>query len=725
MELLAPAGTMENFMAALDAGADAIYLGGKQFNARANAANFDIEELAEAVRMAHILQVSVYVTVNILVGDTELQALRAYLQELERIGVDAIIVQDLAVALAAKEVAPSLHIHGSTQLTAATLDAVRFYEKLGFTRVVLARELSLDEIRHICQHCKAEIEVFVHGALCVSYSGQCLMSSLIGGRSGNRGACAQPCRLSYDLIGDGQVLQQFDPYLLSTKDLNYSEHVEALRDAGVASLKVEGRMKKVSYVKQVIGTYRHILDMGRVTDEDALNLQYCFNRGYSMAYLEDTVGKNMMSSVVPNNQGTLLKDENNRGLQDFERKHAVSMTLLNATNHTELVITMGDESVTVVNHFVPVLADKKPTSVEQVTKQLGRLGNTLFTLTSVQVPEGTWMWPSSVLNQLRRDGITALEERLIEKHIATHHIDITSDLSALQVERHVYDTGPLLSVVVDTQEGIDGAIRGGAQQVVLAGDRLQRQPYPAGLYQIFVNQCKMHNVRSVIATPRIIKDDEVEAYVQTLRHIVTANPDAIAIHVPQALLWLKDLDYTGAIHADTGLNIFNSVSANFWEQLGVSAIAPSQELTMQQLKLIARHISVPLEVLVHGTVEMMISEFCVLASTVGSGEKKNCSGPCMKHHYALQDKKGFTFPIRTDPYCRMHIMNSMDLDMQPYVMDLLKRRIGILRIDGRQRNEKAVYSIVKQYKNIMEGNKVVTKDEQQRVTRGHFFRGIL
>lgn len=283
MELLAPAGTSENFLAALEAGADAIYLGGKVFNARANAANFDIEELEEAVRLAHLLNVSVFVTVNILVGDTELSDLKTYLQELERIHVDAIIVQDLAVAELAKKVAPKLHLHASTQLTATNLGTVRFLERMGFTRVVLAREMSLAEIEHICKEAKAEIEVFVHGALCVCYSGQCLMSSFIGGRSGNRGACAQPCRLPYELLdGKGQAVNGADEaYIMSSKDLNYSEHMSELMAAGVASFKVEGRMKKASYVREVIGSYRTIIDRaGQSTKKEQARLKEGFNRGF-------------------------------------------------------------------------------------------------------------------------------------------------------------------------------------------------------------------------------------------------------------------------------------------------------------------------------------------------------------------------------------------------------------------------------------------------------------
>lgn len=246
MELLAPAGNLENFIAALEAGCDAIYLGGKAFSARAKASNFSIEELEKLVRIAHIKGVVIYVAVNIVISDQELDALETYIRELDRIGVDGIIVQDVAALCVAKRVSKHLEIHASTQMTASNLATVEYLYRLGMNRVVLSRELSLEEIRYITQHTRAEIEVFVHGALCVSYSGQCLMSSFIGGRSGNRGACAQPCRLPYTLLTQhGEVVPGTkDSYLMSPKDLNYAEYMKDLMDMGVASFKVEGRMKK-------------------------------------------------------------------------------------------------------------------------------------------------------------------------------------------------------------------------------------------------------------------------------------------------------------------------------------------------------------------------------------------------------------------------------------------------------------------------------------------------
>lgn len=808
MELLAPAGTMENFMAALESGADAIYLGGKVFNARAHAANFGIDELREAVRLAHILDVSVYVTVNILIGDTELKDLEQYIKDLDSIGVDAIIVQDLAVAEIAKRVAPNIHLHGSTQMTAATLDAVRFYESLGFTRVVLARELSLKEIQHICKHCKAEIEVFVHGALCVCYSGQCLMSSFIGGRSGNRGACAQPCRLPYELLDSKgeSVLPKHEAYLLSPKDLNYSEHMNELVAAGVTSFKVEGRMKKVSYVRQVIGTYREILDEASIHENQRKALASGFNRGFSTAYLEDTVGRQMMTVVAPNHQGKPIgesytkkgevylsltepieqgslvkilqsngsvtyytvddewtcvsdtlykgrpaeglavgqlylastpKNTKSRGLQEFTRKYDMSVYLSvgsnGETNYTELTAILDSGlSVTVTNEYVPAIANKVPTSLEKVTEQLGRLGNTLFSLSYVDIPDGPYMWPASVLNALRRDAVTALETALITHHVESWQaLQVTGDVDYDFKAQHElsYDTCPMISARVDEIEGVKAAISGGAQKIVFGGDRLSRIPYALSIYDEVARLCAQSDVICTFATPRVVKDDEVEAYTHTLEAIVQAHPDSISIHVPQALLWLRELGYTGAIEADTGLNIFNTPTLHFWEQLHISCVNPSQELTLKQITELAKHSYVPIETMIHGYTEMMISEYCAIASFVGTGSKVNCPMPCVKESYSLKDRKGEIFPIRTDPYCRMHIMNSHEMDMRAYVPMLLQKGISILRVDGRYMKPSYVKDIVSQYVGIatgtMEAPPKKIDSQGESITRGHYFRGIL
>ena len=764
--------------------------------------------MREAVRLAHILDVSVYVTVNILIGDTELKDLEQYIKDLDSIGVDAIIVQDLAVAEIAKRVAPNIHLHGSTQMTAATLDAVRFYESLGFTRVVLARELSLKEIQHICKHCKAEIEVFVHGALCVCYSGQCLMSSFIGGRSGNRGACAQPCRLPYELLDSKgeSVLPKHEAYLLSPKDLNYSEHMNELVAAGVTSFKVEGRMKKVSYVRQVIGTYREILDEASIHENQRKALASGFNRGFSTAYLEDTVGRQMMTVVAPNHQGKPIgesytkkgevylsltepieqgslvkilqsngsvtyytvddewtcvsdtlykgrpaegfavgqlylastpKNTKSRGLQEFTRKYDMSVYLSvgsnGETNYTELTAILDSGlSVIVTNEYVPAIANKVPTSLEKVTEQLGRLGNTLFRLSYVDIPDGPYMWPASVLNALRRDAVTALETALITHHVEScQALQVTGDVDYDFKAQHElsYDTCPMISARVDEIEGVKAAISGGAQKIVFGGDRLSRTPYALSIYDEVARLCAQSDVICTFATPRVVKDDEVEAYKHTLEAIVQAHPDSISIHVPQALLWLRELGYTGAIEADTGLNIFNTPTLHFWEQLHISCVNPSQELTLKQITELAKHSHVPIETMIHGYTEMMISEYCAIASFVGTGSKVNCPMPCGKESYSLKDRKGEIFPIRTDPYCRMHIMNSHEMDMRAYVPMLLQKGISILRVDGRHMKPSYVKDIVSQYVGIatgtMEAPPKKIDSQGESITRGHYFRGIL
>lgn len=317
IELLAPAGSREAFTAAVASGADAVYLGGRAFGARAYAANFSDEELAEVVRDAHLVGVSIFVTVNTLIDNEEVPALMDYLRHLYECGVDAAILQDVGAAAVARRVAPNLPLHASTQMTVHNLAGVEFMARQGFSRAILARELSMADIRHICRHSPIEIETFIHGALCISYSGQCLMSSMIGGRSGNRGRCAQPCRLPYTLVdAAGRDLlsgQDAGEYLLSPKDFNTIEHIPELIEAGVRSFKIEGRMKRPEYVAVVVDSYRRAID-GYLADkanfvvpaQDEKDMAQVFNRGFTTAYLFGKQGKNMMSDRRPNNRGVRI-----------------------------------------------------------------------------------------------------------------------------------------------------------------------------------------------------------------------------------------------------------------------------------------------------------------------------------------------------------------------------------------------------------------------------------
>ena len=314
IELLAPAGSREALVAAVESGADAVYLAGNMFGARAYADNFDEEGMREAIRFAHLRGVHVHVTVNTIMDSRELPELKKYLRFLYEAGADAVLVQDLGAARIVRETVPELPMHASTQMTVHNLDGVRALEALGFSRVVLSREVTLEAVRHICTQAKAEIEVFIHGALCVCYSGQCLMSSMIGGRSGNRGRCAQPCRLPYTLVDekDNDLLgDSAGKYLLSPRDMNTINLLPELLAAGVTSLKIEGRMKRPEYVAVAVGCYRRAVDSFlsgdfAVPEEDSRALAQIFNRDFTTAYLEKKQGRNMMSDKRPNNRGLML-----------------------------------------------------------------------------------------------------------------------------------------------------------------------------------------------------------------------------------------------------------------------------------------------------------------------------------------------------------------------------------------------------------------------------------
>ncbi len=796
MELLAPAGTMKNFMAALEAGADAVFLGGKLFNARASAGNFDLEELKEAVRIAHLLGVAVHVTVNILVGDKELEAVKEYVRQLDCIGVDAIIVQDLAVARIAQEVAPNLPLHGSTQMTVTNLDTVKYLGRLGFTRVVLARELSLEEIDYICKNTDVEIEVFIHGALCICYSGQCFMSSFIGGRSGNRGACAQPCRKPYELLNskNESLLPSNQAYIMSPKDLNSGEFIDSLLKAGVASFKIEGRMKQVSYVKAVVGAYRAIIDnQGKAKKEDLKRLEEGFNRGFSQAYLKNCPGKEMMTIATPNNQGKLIgevhcsdkglfissserleegdllkiitsKDEvhyisvsssweylmsqyrapifgaykgkaykaasgkeekNEVTLSSFSRKISVYAYLEGKEGEPVSLTLLTDKgkSVTVYEDYLLQRARTAPTSLEKVTEQLNRMGNTVFSLKEVYVPEGAYMWPASVLNGLRRKAVESLEQVLIEEYDKGARKNRKKCETRRFTPRKAWEEA-IVSVRADEWEQVKAAVEGGAGKIIFGGDRFNRIPYSLDIYRKVVAYCKEHGVWISLSTPRIVREKEVNVYKETFTAMVKASPDSISIHFLGALQWMEELDFDGQIEVDTSLNCFNQESLMFWKDKGAFSVAVSHEMTLGQIRMIGKTSSIPLEATVQGENELMVSEYCVIGSFLGTGEKGNCPRPCVKNHYFLRDMKGEIFPLRTDPYCRMHIMNSKELDMSPYVKELMDAGVKILRIEGRGRSRDYILTMVDRYNRIIKGENVVTEKKQQGITRGHYFKGI-
>ncbi|GAB4258085.1 DUF3656 domain-containing U32 family peptidase [Thermincola ferriacetica] len=361
-ELLAPAGSWDALVAAVQNGADAVYVGGRMFNARQYASNFDREELIRAVDYAHVRGVRVYVTVNTLIADNEISELVAYLKFLYETGVDAVIVQDLGMLRLARSVFPELNVHASTQMTLHNTPGVELVKASGVKRVVLAREMSLDEIKQAKQRTGVEVEVFVHGALCISYSGQCLMSSLIGGRSGNRGRCAQPCRLHYTLVDErGKILlepEEVGKYLLSPRDLRLLHHIPELAEAGIDALKIEGRMKRPEYVATVTRIYRQALDRYamapynfEITPEEDRQLLQIFNRDFTTGYFMGPPGADLMSYKRPNNRGIRL----GRVVNYNRKKATMSIQLderLNLGDGIEVWVSEGGRQGTVVDQIL-------------------------------------------------------------------------------------------------------------------------------------------------------------------------------------------------------------------------------------------------------------------------------------------------------------------------------------------------------------------------------------
>lgn len=829
VELLAPAGSREAATAAIEAGANAIYLGGKMFGARHYAPNFDDEVLAEVVRYAHIRGVLVYVTVNTLVDNSEMPILARYLRTLYQIGVDAIIVQDVGVAAVAAKVVPHLPLHASTQMTIYNLEGVEFLAKHGFSRVVLARELSLEDIRHICAHSPIEIETFMHGALCVCYSGQCLMSSMIGGRSGNRGQCAQPCRLPYTLVGpDGPLLQPEDAgeYLLSPKDLCTLEILPQLIEAGVISFKMEGRMKRPEYVAIAVDTYRQAIDRYlaspseyAVSPGELKDLAQSFNRGFTTAYLQKNEGPGMMSDRRPNNRGVhvgritgydakrktaIIKleaplaigdiiecwvkvggrvnitvsalsvdgkqvDYAEAGIEaavpvqspvklhdrvfktfdirltakarsffaegDLRRKLGVSVVVTAKLGQPLTVVLQDRDGFTgkAETKFIAEAARNRPLHCDVAAKQVGRLGNTAFSIDNLLCDiEENIMVPVSEINEARRRAVEELEQaRLAAFARPSLPLDTVRIMPSAANQPRV-DRKQELAVNVDTLEKVKAAFKAGADTVLFGGESYNHQPITADQFREAVAYARKQGKQLILTTPRIVNRLQTPQLRESLELFAELAPDSVGIANPGTLELARQI-VDIPLFGDFPLNIFNSVAADFYAKQGLNAITLSPELSLGQIEDLTGKSDISIACMVHGRLPLMISEHCIVGSRLGGHTCKNCSAVCMRGQYWLLDRKGERFPLRTDQFGRMHILNAKELSMLPYVAQLKKAGIHILRIEAKSEGVARLGSIVSLYRQLLDNDRDVSRElvdeialiEREHITRGHYFRGVL
>ena len=642
IELLAPAGGVEALHAAVQNGADAVYLGEKSFSARQSAANFTQSELHEAVRYAHERDVAVYLAMNTLVNKNELPLFEKGVAMAAECGVDALIVQDFGCAEMARSICPELPIHASTQMSAHNEKDVEYLLKRGFSRIVLARELEMEEIERIYKNTRASLEVFVHGALCICVSGQCLMSSFIGGRSGNRGRCAQPCRQLYSSEGR-------KGYLLSPRDLCLIDELDTLKRIGVDSLKIEGRMKSPEYVATVTGMYRKYLDNPKkVSGEDIEALKRIFVRGdgFTKAYFAHVNTPDMMNYSLSNDGISYRSDKDILKLAQSTYREGVENKKVSVTGYlrmrdgeeTMLVLSDGVNSATSYT-AVPEKAINRPLSEVDLQERIGKMGQTPFRLEYLECDmDNDLILSAKDINALRRDctdALLAMRGKVEEKSVTAFDYEYTKR------KRDGYK----LSVSIMDEKQLEGC---------KAADFVYMPLH------IFEKVEKKDNY--IVELPKVTYD--VTAYIDRLKQCGAKRVAASTYGIAKELI-KAGFECIG----NYGLNVYNALSACEYAREGIGHITLSPELTADEIREITNNTDAFCEVLVYGRQMMMTTRACLI-----KGVRRKCD--CEKE-LRLTDKTGATFLVYSDK-CehinavyntavtfmadKKHVLNSLGVD---------------------------------------------------------------
>ena len=627
-ELLCPAGSPEALDAAIEGGADAVYLGGTTFNARMNAHNFGGDALRSAVLRAHSYGVKVYLTLNTLVGDREIPAALAAAEEAANAGVDALIVADLGIASAIHRTFPTLELHASTQASSHNSLSAEKLKEIGFSRIVIARETPAADLFESVKNSPLEIEMFIHGALCVSHSGQCLFSSLVGGRSGNRGECAQPCRLPFACKKGG------NEYPLSLKDLSLAAHVPALIESGVASLKIEGRMKAPEYVRDTARIWRRLLDERRAaTPGEMRELASIFSRGgFTDGYYKEKIDGKMLGIRSDDDKSA------SRTLAHFggiTRKIPLDFVVRMKENEP-ISLTISDKTRSVcVTGDIPQAALTAPLSTEHLEKNLSKLGGTPYSIGTftVEMDDGL-MLPVSRLNDLRRRAIAEWE----------------SNLTPIKIEKTPYAMQKSHNV---SQKTRSARFYTAEQITPLARDFFERIYLPLGKEN---NQCD-----GVILPPVIFEQDLKEvrqmlwaAATKGMRYALVGNLGHIDIVKEAGLVPVGDFRF----------NVTNCETVCALEKMGIDSLILSPELMLPQ----ARDIKGDTSLIVYGRIPLMTVEKCVIK------EIANCD-TCAQNAAVLTDRRGVSFPVLREWEHRNVIYNSLPTSMSDRQDQLVKAGI--------------------------------------------------
>ena len=700
--LLAPAGSLEILKGVIESGADAVYVGGSMFGARAYANNFTEDELLEAIDFAHLRGVKVYLTVNTLIKNSEFSKLYDYLLVYYKRGLDAVIVQDIGVVKAIHEYFPSLEIHTSTQMTVTGADGVRFLSQFGVTRVVMAREVSLAEMKRIHEETGMELEAFVHGALCYSYSGQCLFSSILGGRSGNRGRCAQPCRLPYTVEG------KKDEYILSLKDMCGIKALDKLHDAGVYSLKIEGRMKQLEYACGVVKYYRSYIDsMKPVTDADYDRIKALGNRcGFTDRYYFDHNGSDMVTYVKPNFVSNAAEPSPEKRKLSIEGE-----LVLREGKPGSLTVKRGD--VTYKASIEPVSAAlKAPLDKKAAIDRINKTGDTDFEFSHIkaQIGENVFV-PNGALNKLRRDAISGLCDKLLKKYYRNdaRYADISS---MCELPEHVVksdaahedgavnakDYTTICSCMTRAQ--LDTLISYDCFDVFyLDFDMYDRKT----LIQQFADDVKCltkRNKKVYLMLPTIFRADSSDYFVSIAKELDKVSFDGFVVKNYEELYLTENLFTGKKVILDHNMYTFNDVSKSAFFEHGVSGDTVPLELNSRE---IMHRNNIGSQMIVYGYYPLMTTANCVHKNTKGCDKKQKL--------IYLKDRYNKSFAVCNNcKECYNTIYNSLPTMLTKNISKLKEAGIRSFRYSFTIETPKQI--------------KAVMDDKVAEYTNGHYKRGV-
>ena len=693
MELLAPAGSMEALRAAVCNGADAVYLGADTFNARMNARNFSAADLQEAVVYCHVRGVKVHLTLNTLVLDREMPRAAELIRLAASCGVDAFIVQDLGMVSLCRQLAPDVPIHASTQMSIHSLEGVMEAAALGCSRVVLARELPAEEIAHICKKSPVEIEVFVHGALCMCYSGQCYLSSVIGRRSGNRGQCAQPCRLPY---GYGRF--ESTRYPLSLKDNCLAGELDELRRMGVASIKIEGRMKRPEYVAIVTRAYRTVLNGGKLMPSDLQELETAFSRqGFTDGYFRGQTGSDMFGRRQEGEDtADLFASARTTYEQGEPQRIGVRFyAMIRRGEPAQLAVEDPDGNLCRTRGPVPEQAVYRSLTPQDLEQQLKKTGGTPYLCTAVRSSlDPDLMLPASAINAMRRDVIAELTAKRGR---------------AAPARLNAYDEPPRYDGIAGEPQ-LTIAVRTAGQ---ITSRMLSMKP--TVLY-VPLSELAEHpdlpqrvGVETQLAAilPRVIWSGELAPIARQLRTVYEMGVRQVLagnlgqLHIARAAGF--------AVRGDFGLNIVNSRAMRYLREQGLDSQLLSFELTLPQIRDISK--AVPAELLIYGRLPLMLMENCVMKNRTGI-----CA--CQTGTVRLVDRVGEEFPIVKDPgTCRNVLLNGKKLYLLDKKDALRGMGLWALRLQFTTENPGEIDKVLMDY----QGRAVF---DAGSYTRGLYSRGV-